>query len=102
MSAKTTSMFTFATQRFANTAAGIAELLAWIRPHAAERIVFESTGPYQKAAVGALLAEGLPVVVVNARQVRDFAKAMNYAADGARFVWVCIRRRWLPSGTVHA
>jgi transposase len=67
-------------QRFANTAAGIAEFVAWVRPHAAERIVFESTGPYQKAAVGALLAEGLPAVVVNARQVRDFAKAMNYLA----------------------
>lgn len=67
-------------RRFANTADGIAELIAWVRPHAAERIVFESTGPYQKAAVGALLAEGLPAVVVNARQVRDFAKAMNYLA----------------------
>jgi transposase len=67
-------------KRFANTAAGIAELVAWARPLAAERIVFESTGPYQKAAVGALLAEGLPAVVVNARQVRDFAKAMNYLA----------------------
>lgn len=67
-------------KRFANTPAGIAELIAWVRPHAAERIVFESTGPYQKAAVGALLAEGLPAVVVNARQVRDFAKAMNYLA----------------------
>src|SRR5437016_4763674 len=67
-------------QRFANTTAGIADFLAWVRPHAAERILFESTGPYQKAAVGALLAEGLPVVVVNARQVRDFAKAMNYLA----------------------
>src|SRR5207248_1517062 len=66
--------------RFANTAGGIAELMAWVRPHAAERVVFESTGPYQKAAVGALLAEGLPAVVVNARQVRDFAKAMNYLA----------------------
>src|SRR5439155_16799988 len=67
-------------RRFANTTAGIAELLAWVRPHAAERIIFESTGPYQKAAVGALLAEGLPAVVVNARQVRDFAKAMNHLA----------------------
>lgn len=67
-------------QRFANTAAGIAAFLAWVRPHAAERILFESTGPYQKAAVGALLAAGLPAVVVNARQVRDFAKAMNYLA----------------------
>lgn len=65
---------------FANTAAGIAELIAWAKPLAAERIVFESTGPYQKAAVGALLAEGLPAVVVNARQVRDFAKAMNQLA----------------------
>lgn len=67
-------------RRFANTADGIAELRDWVRPHAAERIVFESTGPYQKAAVGALLAEGLPAVVVNARQVRDFAKAMNALA----------------------
>ena len=67
-------------RRFANTADGIAELIAWVRPHNAERIVFESTGPYQKAAVGALLAQGLPAVVVNARQVRDFAKAMNYLA----------------------
>jgi transposase len=67
-------------QRFDNTAEGIAALAAWVRPHAAERIVFESTGPYQKAAVGTLLAAGLPAVVVNARQVRDFAKAMNYLA----------------------
>jgi transposase len=71
-------------RRFANTAAGIAELLAFVRPRAAERILFESTGPYQKAAVGALLAEGLPAVVVNARQVRDFARAMNYLAKTDR------------------
>jgi transposase len=67
-------------RRFANTPEGIGELVAWVRPHAAERILFESTGPYQKAAVGILLTEGLPAVVVNARQVRDFAKAMNYLA----------------------
>jgi transposase len=67
-------------RRFPNTPAGIAELVAWVRPLGAERILFESTGPYQMAAVGALLAEGLPAVVVNARQVRDFAKAMNYLA----------------------
>src|SRR5262245_23067184 len=71
-------------QRFANTAAGIADLIAWVRPLAAERILFESTGPYQKAAVGALLAEGLPAVVVNARQVRDFAKALNALAKTDR------------------
>jgi transposase len=67
-------------QRFANDAAGIAELVAWVKPLAPDRIVFESTGPYQKAAVGALLAEGLPAVVVNARQVRDFAKGTGQLA----------------------
>lgn len=67
-------------RRFANTPEGIAELIAWVLPHAAERLLCESTGPYQKAVVGALLAAGLPAVVVNARQVRDFAKAMNYLA----------------------
>lgn len=71
-------------RRFANTAAGIADLLAWVQPLAAERILFESTGPYQKAAVGALLAAGLPAVVVNARQVRDFAKALNALAKTDR------------------
>ena len=67
-------------QRFANDPAGIEQLLAWVRPLAAQRILFESTGPYQKAAVGALLAEGLPAVVVNARQVRDFAKGTGQLA----------------------
>ena len=67
-------------KRFANTPAGIDQLVAWVRPFAPERIVFESTGPYQKAAVGALLAAGLPAVVVNARPVRDFAKGIGQLA----------------------
>lgn len=67
-------------QRFDNTPAGIEQLVAWLRPLAPERVVFESTGTYQKAAVGALLAAGLPAVVVNARQVRDFAKGTGQLA----------------------
>ena len=67
-------------QRFDNTPQGIQQLVAWVQAHAPERIVFESTGPYQKAAVGALLAAGLPAVVVNARQVRDFAKGTGQLA----------------------
>lgn len=67
-------------QRFTNTAAGIEQLVAWVQALAPERIVFESTGPYQKAAVGALLAAELPAVVVNARQVRDFAKGTGQLA----------------------
>jgi len=67
-------------RRFPNDAAGIAELLEWARAVAPERIIFESTGHYQKAAVGALLAASLPAVVVNARQVRDFAKGLGILA----------------------
>jgi transposase len=67
-------------RRFANNPSGIVELVAWAKSLAPERIIFESTGAYQKAAVGALLAEGLPAVVVNARQVRDFAKGTGQLA----------------------
>lgn len=67
-------------RRFDNSPAGIEQLVLWAGSLAPERIVFESTGPYQKAAVGALLAAGLPAVVVNARQVRDFAKGTGQLA----------------------
>ena len=67
-------------RRFTNDATGIADLVEWTRPFAPERIILESTGHYQKAAVGALLAAALPAVVVNARQVRDFAKALGILA----------------------
>lgn len=67
-------------RRFDNSNEGVAELLAWVRPHAAQRIVCESTGPYQKILIGVLLAEGLPAVVANPRQVRDFAKGVGKLA----------------------
>jgi transposase len=67
-------------RRFTNDAEGVAELVDWARQLKPTRIVFESTGHYQKRAVGALLAAGLPAVVVNARQVRDFAKALGILA----------------------
>jgi transposase len=67
-------------RRFTNDAAGIADLVAWAQQFGPHRIIFESTGHYQKAAVGALLAATLPAVVVNARQVRDFAKGLGILA----------------------
>lgn len=67
-------------RRFPNDADGIADLVQWAKDFRPDRIVFESTGHYQKAAVGALLAASLPAVVVNARQVRDFAKALGILA----------------------
>lgn len=45
-----------------------------------ELIVVEATGGYERRLVSALGARGLPVVVVNPRQVRDFAKATGQLA----------------------
>lgn len=46
----------------------------------AERIVLESTGGYERRLVAALGGVGLPVVVINPRQVRDFAKSTGQLA----------------------
>jgi transposase len=43
-------------------------------------IVVEATGGYETALVAALSSAGLPVVVVNPRQVRDFARALGKLA----------------------
>ena len=47
-------------------------------------VVVEATGGYELALVGALGAAGIPVVVVNPRQVRDFAKATGQLAKTDR------------------
>jgi transposase len=42
--------------------------------------VLEATGGYERPAVAAMLAAKLPVIVVNPRQVRDFARAIGQLA----------------------
>jgi transposase len=69
-------------QRFkvSNTEAGCNELkkrLTKLRP---ERIIAEPTGGYEAAIVQTLAGAKLPIVVVNARQIRDFAKASGRLA----------------------
>jgi transposase len=58
----------------------IAELIA-LRP---ARIVLEATGGLERPLLQALRAAGLPVVLVNPRQVRDFAKALGQLAKTDR------------------
>lgn len=65
---------------FDNDAKGHAALIAWLKEVSPRLIVLESTGGYQRVLVAALAAEGLPVVVVNPRQVRDFARALGVLA----------------------
>lgn len=65
---------------FDNNPRGHQELIAWLTKVAPRLIVLESTGGYQRVLVAALAASLLPVVVVNPRQVRDFARAMGVLA----------------------
>lgn len=68
------------THAFANDETGIAALVKLISQHATELVVLEATGGLERAFVAQLLAAGLPVAVVNPRQVRDFAKATGRLA----------------------
>lgn len=62
--------------RFANTAEGVAALIAFLAPlKGIERLILEPTGGYERLTVAALQAAQLPVAKVNAGQVRQFARA---------------------------
>ena len=54
---------------------GIGSLVKRLKGVPIERIVLEATGGYEAAVVAELAAASLPVIVINPRQVRDFAKA---------------------------
>lgn len=71
---------TATTVRYANTAVGCAAVVAHVTTRPVQLLVLEATGGYERTAVAALGAAGLPVVVVNPRQVRDFAKALGRLA----------------------
>ena len=66
--------------RVPNDAAGVAALVARLRPLGPALIVCEATGGFERAAIAALAAARLPVVVANPRQVRDFARATGQLA----------------------
>lgn len=64
----------------ANDDPGIRRVVDRLRLGAPTLIVLEATGRYETALVAVLGAAGLPIVVVNPRQVRDFAKALGRLA----------------------
>ncbi len=68
----------------ANDDRGIRTLVDRLRGEAVELIVLEATGGYELLCVAALAAAAMPVVVVNPRQVRDFAKATGQLAKTDR------------------
>ncbi len=70
--------------RCANKASAFGELIVELIALRPARIVLEATGGLEIPVVAALHAAGLPVVVINARQVRDFAKALGQLAKTDR------------------
>lgn len=63
-----------------NRPAGILELVVELQALAPDLVVLEATGGLEMALVAELAQVQLPVVVVNPRQVRDFAKALGKLA----------------------
>jgi len=71
-------------QAFKNEVAGIKALTAVLLGERVELIVLEATGGLEIPLAAALSTAGLPVAVVNPRQVRDFAKATGRLAKTDR------------------
>jgi transposase len=71
---------TAAAWRATNDAVGIAALVERLQELAPAAVVLEATGRFEAPLVGTLAAAGLPVAVVNPRQVRDFARATGRLA----------------------
>ena len=65
---------------FANDQEGIAQVVQILRHQPVDRIVVEATGGYENPLVTQLVAAGLPVVVINPRQARDYARALGILA----------------------
>ena len=59
---------------------GIDALLCRLLEERTALVVLEATGGFERTVVGALAAAGLPVVVLNPRQVREFARATGTLA----------------------
>jgi transposase len=70
--------------RCPNKASAFGELISELITLRPALIVLEATGGLEIPVVAALHAAGLPVVVVNPRQVRDFAKALGQLAKTDR------------------
>jgi transposase len=72
------------TWQLPNDDAGVATLVTQLQALAPPVIVVEPTGRYHRWVVAALSQAGLPVAVVNPRQVRDFARSTGELAKTDR------------------
>src|SRR5215204_1901286 len=63
---------------------GIDALVSRLLEESTVLVILEATGGFERTVVGALAAVGLALVVVNPRQVRDFARATGTLAKTDR------------------
>lgn len=66
--------------RLSHDEPGLATLIERVRPLAPTVVVLEATGGYEVTVAAALAGAGLPVAVVNPRQIRAFARATGQLA----------------------
>ncbi|HVG76841.1 MAG TPA: transposase, partial [Patescibacteria group bacterium] len=64
--------------------AGVDTLLARLRTVTPTIVVLEASGGYEVSLTAALASAGLPVAVVNPRQIRDYARAVGQLAKTDR------------------
>lgn len=74
------SLFDNTASQYANTQAGISELVNQVKAISRVAIIVEATGGFEMTLVQSLAAACVAVIVVNPRQVRDFAKATGRLA----------------------
>ena len=92
----------------AHDESAIATLVEQLRVLSPTLVVLEATGGMEIPLTSALATAGLPVVIVNSRQVRDFAKASGHLAKTdaqvlAQFAEVmCPQPRPLPDAEARA
>jgi transposase len=67
-----------------NDELGIDTLVTRLKGVSPSLVVLEATGSFEAPLVASLVAAGLPVVVINPRQVRDFARATGRLAKTDR------------------
>jgi len=68
------------TKMFSYDPEGIYALITFISPFKPELIILEATGGLEAGVAAELYNAGLPVCIVNPRQVRDFAKSLGILA----------------------
>ncbi len=71
-------------KQFSNDCVGIPALIAQLASDVPRLVVLEATGGLELSVAAALALAGVPMVVVNPRQVRDFARAIGRLAKTDR------------------